>query len=135
MNNEETDGLQIEHTYQSPTPYQTARRRRRRTDPFPSSSRERDQESESRKTMSGILWPFIKGKNGCIYKVVDLINARDRTLITTYHEIMGQQSFLVAPWEPIETVKEGTSLGGLGNDSPDSGYGEAWGSGSDGDDA
>lgn len=77
-------------------------------------------------------------KNGIrnIYKIVDLVNARDRTLITTYHEIMGQESFLVAPWEAIETVKEGTSSVSSTSTGHDSCDGEMSreGSGSSGDD-
>jgi hypothetical protein len=66
--------------------------------------------------MSGILWPqnlfsrkptiratsltigtWIKGKNGKIYKVVDVVNCTSETLITTFHELDGQQSFSVLP--------------------------------------
>ncbi|KAE9967270.1 hypothetical protein BLS_006466 [Venturia inaequalis] len=83
--------------------------------------------------MSGIVWPFIKGKNGYIYKIVDLVNTRDRTLVTTYHEIMGQQSCMVAPWTLFEIVKEGAGSVPSEDDSPDSGDGEASRSGSDGD--
>lgn len=53
-----------------------------------------------------------------IYKIVDLVNARDQTLITTHHDVMGQESFSVAPWEAIEVVKEGTSSSGGTSPSP-----------------
>lgn len=86
--------------------------------------------------LSALVKTCANGMPRYIYKIVDLVNARDRTLITTYHDIMGQESFLVAPWELIETVREGTSSGPSGEVSPGSrsGSGEMSRSGSDGDD-
>jgi hypothetical protein len=73
--------------------------------------------------MSGIFWPanlfsgkkavranaltvgqYIRGKNGYVYKVVDLVSGAREMLITTFHEVMGQESFSVLPWELIECV-------------------------------
>jgi hypothetical protein len=48
---------------------------------------------------------YIKGKNGYIYKVVDLVHVSSETLITTFHELKGQESFSVKPNEPIEYIE------------------------------
>lgn len=70
-----------------------------------------------------------------IYKIVDLVNARDQTLITTHHDVMGQESFSVAPWEAIEVVKEGAgSPEGTSPSSGETSSGEASQEHSDGDD-
>lgn len=76
--------------------------------------------------MSGLLslftrWPhttrgsalttgtWIRGKNGKIYKIVDIVHTTTETLITTFHELDGQESFSVTPGLRIEylVVPEG----------------------------
>jgi len=56
---------------------------------------------------------YIKGKNGYTYKVIDLVHVSSETLITTFHELNGQENFSVRPNEPIEYIEMAD-----GEDSP-----------------
>lgn len=53
---------------------------------------------------------WIKGRNGEIYQVVDLVNGNAETQVTTFHPVDGQATFSVSPSLVVEYAEPPKTL-------------------------